>query len=194
MSVAVNLSKGGAVDLGKSNPGLTKVEAGLGWDPATGNVEFDLDASAFLLGSNGKVSSDSDFVFYNNKFSADGAVQGADDDRSGGNSDGGDDETIQIDLSKVSSSVQRIAITVTINDADVRGQNFGQVKNSYVRVVNATNNSEILRYDLSGDFSKNDAVIFGEFSRTGSGWEFKAIGEGRTGGLLTLCKEYGINV
>ena len=193
--VAVNLSKGGAVDLAKSNPGLTQVDAGLGWDPVTVNGKpVDCDVSAFLLNSSGRVGSDSDLVFYNNEYSADRSVKAATDDRTGGASDGGDDEVMKIDLSKVASSVERIVVVATIDEAGPRGHNFGQVSNAYIRVVNQANNSEILRYDLSGDFSKNDAVIFGEFRRISGGWEFKAVGEGRTGGLLTLCKEYGVNV
>ena len=215
MSVAVNLSKGGVVDLNKNAPGLSRVRAGLGWDPSTVNGEsVDLDLSAFLLASNGKVGSDGDFVFYNNEWSTDKSVQKSPDSRGGEESDGGDDESMPLDLSKVSTSVQRIAIVATIDQAQERGHKLSDAKNSYIRIVDHSNcrnceaNSfwnqpgrptceqglEILRYDLSGDFSKNDAVIFGEFSRTGSGWEFKAIGEGRTGGLLALCKEYGVNV
>jgi tellurium resistance protein TerD len=193
--VGVNLSKGGVVDLAKSNPGLTKVNAGLGWDPVVVNgKDVDCDVSAFLLTANGKVGSDSDFVFYNNEWSADRSVQAAADDRTGGSSDGGDDETMQIDLSRVSSSIERIAVVCTINEATERGHNFGQVPNAYIRVVNQSTDVEVLRYDLTGDFSKNDAVVFGEFRRISGGWEFKAIGEGRTGGLLALCKEFGVNV
>lgn len=193
--MAVNLSKGGAVDLAKSNPGLTLVDAGLGWDPVVINgKDVDCDVSAFLLTANGKVGSDSDFVFYNNQWSADKSVQAAVDDRTGGSSDGGDDETMKIDLSKVSTSVERIAIVATIDEAADRGHNFGHVPNAYIRVVNQSNNAEVLRYDLTGDFSKNDALIFGEFRRIPGGWEFKAVGEGRSGGLLTLCKEFGVNV
>lgn len=193
--MAVNLSKGGAVDLGKSNPGLTNVNAGLGWDPVVVNgKDVDCDVSAFLLNSSGKVGSDSDLVFYNNEWSSDKSVQAAQDDRTGGSSDGGDDETMKIDLSKVSSSVERIALVCTIDEAASRGHNFGHVPNAYIRVVNQASNAEVLRYDLTGDFSKNDAVIFGEFRRVSGGWEFKAIGEGRSGGLMTLCKEFGVNV
>lgn len=192
--MAVNLSKGGAVDLGKSNPGLTNVNAGLGWDPVVVNgKDVDCDVSAFLLNSSGKVGSDSDLVFYNNEWSSDKSVQAAQDDRTGGSSDGGDDETMKIDLSKVSLSVERIALVCTIDEASSRGHNFGHVPNAYIRVVNQASNAEVLRYDLTGDFSKNDAVIFGEFRRV-SGWEFKAIGEGRSGGLVALCKEFGVNV
>lgn len=193
--MAVNLSKGGAVDLGKSNPGLTNVNAGLGWDPVVVNgKDVDCDVSAFLLNSSGKVGSDSDLVFYNNEWSSDKSVQAAQDDRTGGSSDGGDDETMKIDLSKVSLSVERIALVCTIDEASSRGHNFGHVPNAYIRVVNQASNAEVLRYDLTGDFSKNDAVIFGEFRRVSGGWEFKAIGEGRSGGLVALCKEFGVNV
>lgn len=192
--MAVNLTKGGEVSLSKEAPGLTHVLVGLGWDPMKGGQDADLDASAFLLNAKGKVSSDSDFVFFNNKFSADGSVEGAEDDRSGGASDGDDDEEIKIDLGKVSANVEKIAISVTIHDAVARGQNFGMVENAYMRVVNATTGAEIVRYDLTGDFSKHDAIVFGEVYRSGATWSFRALGDGQTGGLMGICKLFGVNV
>lgn len=190
--MAVNLTKGGEVNLSKETPGLANVIVGLGWDPMVG-ADADLDASAFLLNSKGKVSVDADFVFYGNKFSADGAVEGAEDDRTGGASDGDDDEEIKIDLTKVSPGVSKIAITVTIHEAAARGLNFGMVENAYMRVVNASTGTEIVRYDLSGDFSNHDAILFGEFLRNGSAWTFRAIGEGKSGGLSNMCKTFGVN-
>lgn len=192
MQMPVNLTKGGEVNLSKETPGLVKVIVGLGWDPLVG-ANADLDASAFLLNSQGKVSVDADFVFYGNKFSADGAVEGAEDDRTGGASDGDDDEQIKIDLSKVSPNVSRIAISVTIHEAAARGLNFGMVQNAYMRVVNQSTGTEIVRYDLTGDFSNHDAIHFGEFYRDGSAWSFRAIGDGKTGGLANLCKTFGVN-
>jgi tellurium resistance protein TerD len=192
--MAVNLEKGSTVSLSKENAGLTKVVVGLGWNPSeTPGVDFDLDASAFLLSANGRVSSDGDFVFYGNKFSSDGSVEGAEDDLTGGSSDG-DDEEINIDLTKVSAQVDRIAITATIHEAASRGQNFGQVSDAYIRVVDASNGSEILRYDLSGDFARDDAVHFGELVRNGNTWDFRAVGEGKSNGLFGLCREFGVNV
>lgn len=192
--MAVNLEKGSTVSLSKENAGLTRVVVGLGWNPSEApGVDFDLDASAFLLSASGKVASDKDFVFYGNKFSADGSVEGAEDDLTGGSSDG-DDEEINIDLSKVAQEVNRIAITATIHEVVARGQNFGQVDDAYIRVVDASNDSEILRYDLTGDFARNDAVYFGELVRNGNSWDFRAVGEGKSNGLLGLCREFGVNV
>lgn len=191
--MAVSLSKGGNVSLSKEAPGLTAIVVGLGWDPrATDGQQFDLDASAFLLKPDGKVRADSDFIFYNNKTSSDGSVvhQG---DNTTGQGDG-DDESVEIDLSKVPAEVDKIAVTVTIHEADGRNQNFGQVSKAYIRVMNKNGGAEIARYDLSEDASTDTAMIFGEVYRHGADWKFKAVGQGYAGGLAPLARNYGVNV
>lgn len=182
----INLQKGQRIEIG-----LSKVGVGLGWDPnqSTG-YDFDLDASAFMLGSNGKLPLDEFFVFYNNQQSPDGAVESSGDDTSGGNSDGGDDETLTVDLVKVDSRIQEIVFTVTIHEADVRKQNFGQVHNSYIRIYNANNGEVIARYDLDEDFSIETAVEFGRLYKRGTEWRFEAIGNGYKGGLQFFVDKY----
>lgn len=192
--MAVNLSKGQKVDLTKSNPGLTKLIVGLGWDinKYDGGFDFDLDTAAFLLADTGKVSSDADFVFYNNKEHSSGSVIHSGDNLTG---DGeGDDETLKVDLSKVPENVSKIDFTVTINDADTRNQNFGQVSNAYIRVVNEATGEELIRYDLGEDYSVETAVIVGELYRNNGEWKFNAIGSGFQGGLAALCGNFGVNV
>ena len=191
--MAVNLSKGQKVDLTKSNPGLNRILIGLGWDTNRydGGYDFDLDASAFLLGANGKCTSDSDFIFYGNTTHPSGGVQHAGDNRTG---DGeGDDEQIHVELNKVPANIERIAVTVTIYEADVRRQNFGQVSNAYVRIVDENTNTEIVRYDLEEDFSIETALVVGELYRHNGEWKFNAIGSGYQGGLAALCRSYGID-
>lgn len=191
--MAVSLSKGGNVSLSKEAPGLTKLLVGLGWDArATDGGEFDLDASAFLLDANGKVRTDVDFIFYNNPRSADGAVEHTGDNRTGAGD--GDDESIKIDLAKVPADVHRIAVSVTIHDAEARRQNFGMVSNAFVRIVNSANDKEVARYDLAEDASTETAMIFAEVYRNGAEWKFKAIGQGFAGGLGPLAKNFGVNV
>lgn len=191
--MAVSLSKGGNVSLSKEAPGLTKVLVGLGWDArATDGNEFDLDASAFMLNAAGKVRADADFIFYNNARSAEGAVEHAGDNRSGAGE--GDDEAINIDLSKVPADVQRISVCVTINEAESRRQNFGMVSNAFVRVVNSANDKEIARFDLAEDASTETAMIFAEIYRSGADWKFKAVAQGFAGGLGPLAKSFGVNV
>lgn len=191
--MAVSLSKGGNVSLSKEAPGLTAVKVGLGWDPrVTDGTEFDLDGSVFLLNDAGKVRSDADFVFYNNKTSADGSVTHGGDNRSGQGD--GDDETVDVNLAGVPADVQRVAFGVTIHDADARKQSFGQVSNAFIRVINAADGKEIARYDLSEDYSTETAMIFGELYRNGADWKFKAIGQGYAGGLAALAGNFGVNV
>jgi tellurium resistance protein TerD len=191
--MAISLQKGGNVNLSKEAPGLTNLIVGLGWDArSTDGAPFDLDGAAFLLNSQGKVRSDADFVFYNNLKSPDGAVVHSGDNRTGAGE--GDDETISIDLTKVAPDVDKIAICVTIHDAEARKQNFGQVSKAYVRCVNANGNTEIARYDLSEDSSTEAAMIFGEVYRAGSDWKFRAIGQGFKGGLGPLAKNYGVSI
>lgn len=191
--MAVSLSKGGNVSLSKEAPGLTTIDVGLGWDArVTDGSGFDLDASAFLLNEGGKIRNDADFIFYNNKTSADGSVVHQGDNQSG--SGDGDDEVISINLSKVPADVQKVAFSVTIHEAEARKQNFGQVGNAYIRIVNKADGKEIARYDLSEDYSTETAMIFGEIYRNSSEWKFKAIGQGFAGGLGPLAKNFGVNV
>jgi tellurium resistance protein TerD len=192
-SKSITLSKGQKLSLAKAAPGLKKISVGLGWDPrANDGQEFDLDASAFLLTERGMVSSDADFIFYNQIRSACGSVEHSGDNRSG---DGdGDDESINIDLTSLPASVKRIAIVVTVHESDVRRQSFGQVKNSYIRIIDQSNDNEICRYDLEEDYSSETAIVFGELYLEGSDWQFKASGQGQLGGLSTMCQKYGINI
>ncbi|MDR1656671.1 MAG: TerD family protein [Deltaproteobacteria bacterium] len=191
--MAVSLKKGGNISLNKEAPGLSSIFVGLGWDArSTDGEEFDLDASAFLLNSSGKVRIDHDFIFYNNPKSQDGFVEHMGDNRTG---DGeGDDEVIEINLTALPPEVDKISITVTIHEADQRRQNFGMVSNAFIRVVNKADNVEIARFDLSEDMSTETAMIFGEIYRHSGEWKFKAIGQGYTGGLGPLARGYGVNI
>ncbi len=191
--MAISLQKGGNVNLSKEAPGLNKMIVGLGWDTrATDGAAFDLDGAIFLLNAAGKVRSDADFVFYNNLKSTDGSIVHSGDNTTGAGE--GDDETVTIDLASVPADVDKIAICVTIHDAEARKQNFGQVSKAFVRCVNATGNAEIARYDLSEDGSTEAAMVFGEVYRAGADWKFRAIGQGFKGGLGPLAKNYGVNV
>ncbi|MFK7601040.1 TerD family protein [Deinococcus sp. SM5_A1] len=191
--MAVSLKKGGNVSLSKEAPGLTAITVGLGWDPrATDGKEFDLDASAFTLKADGKVRADGDFIFYNNKVSSDGSVVHNGDNRTGEGE--GDDETLDIDLSKVPADIDKVAIAVTIDEADTRGQSFGQVGGAFIRVMNKDGGAEIARYDLSEDYSTETAVIFGEIYRNGADWKFRAVGQGFAGGLAPMARNFGVNV
>jgi len=192
--MAVSLLKGQKVDLTKGKPGLSKIIAGLGWDvnKYDGGSDFDLDAAAFLLSDSGKVSDDSDFVFYNNKEHSSGAVIHMGDNLTGEGE--GDDEQLKVDLSKVPETVTKIDFTVTINDAETRNQNFGQVSNAYIRIVDETTGEELIRYDLGEDYSIETAVIVGELYRNNGEWKFNAIGSGFQGGLAALCSNFGVSV
>ncbi|OMG72301.1 TerD family protein [Burkholderia ubonensis] len=190
--MALTLQKGGNLSLSKEAPGLTRILVGLGWDPrATDGTEFDLDASAFLLGANGKVRGDADFIFYNQLKSPDGSVEHTGDNRTGAGD--GDDEVIKVDLSRVPADVDKVAFTVTIHDADARKQNFGQVGNSFIRIVNETNGAEVVRYDLAEDASVETAMIFAELYRHNNEWKFRAVGQGYAGGLRALANGYGMS-
>ena len=191
--MAVSLSKGGNVNLSKEAPGLNKIVVGLGWaERSTDGEAFDLDANAFLLNADGKVRNDGDFCFYNNKVVANGAVEHAGDNKTGAGD--GDDETLKVELSKVPADVDRIVFSVTIHEGETRRQNFGQVRNAYIRIINAEGNAEIARYDLSEDASTETAMIFGELYRNGGDWKFRAVGQGFAGGLAPLAKSFGVNV
>ena len=189
--MALSLSKGGNLSLSKEAPGMTKVLVGLGWDArSTDGQDFDLDASAFLLKADGKVRADSDFIFYNQLKSVDGSVEHTGDNRTGEGD--GDDEAIKVDLSKVPADIDRIAFTVTIHEADARKQNFGQVRNAFIRIVNQDTNVEVGRYDLAEDASTETAMIFAELYRHGTEWKFRAVGQGFRGGLKPLAESYGL--
>lgn len=188
----VSLSKGGNVSLTKTDPTMKKVLVGLGWDArSTDGQDFDLDASAFLLGANGKVRSPEDFVFYNNLRAAGGAIEHTGDNRTG---DGdGDDESLKVNLDTLPADVAKIVFVVTIHDAAVRAQNFGQVSGAFIRLVNEDSGREIARFDLSEDASTETAMLFAELYRHNGEWKFKAIGQGYKGGLSLVCAEYGVS-
>ncbi len=192
--MAINLSKGGNINLSKTAPTMSKVDLGLGWNPrATDGKAFDLDAVAFLTGEDGKVRLDGEFIFFNQKTSPCGSVNHKGDNRTG---DGeGDDETISVDLSKVPQEVAKIVFAVTIHDGQQNGQNFGMVDKAYIRVINQDANAEELaRFDLSEDGSTEVAMIFGELYRHNGEWKFKAVGQGFNGGLGVLAASYGVAV
>ncbi|MDR1886144.1 MAG: TerD family protein [Synergistaceae bacterium] len=191
--MAVSLTKGGNISLNKEAPNLSAILIGLGWDTrSTEGADFDLDASLFMLGENGRVRSDADFIFYNNLKSADGSVLHTGDNRTGAGE--GDDEAIKVDLKRVPANVSRLSVAVTIHEAEARRQNFGMVSNAFIRIVNQADDREIARYDLSEDASVETAMIFGEVYRHGGEWKFKAIGQGYKGGLGPLAKNFGVNV
>lgn len=191
--MAVSLTKGGNISLSKTDPTLKNLIVGLGWDARpTDGADFDLDASAFMVKDDGKVRSDSDFIFYNQTKSTCGSVEHTGDNRTGAGD--GDDESVVVLLDKIPADIQRVIFTVTIHDAEPRKQNFGQVSKAYVRVVNKDSNSEVARYDLSEDASIETAMIFGEIYKHGAEWKFKAVGQGYAGGLAALARQYGINI
>jgi len=189
----VSLSKGGNVSLSKEAPGLKDIVIGLGWDTrSTDGSAFDLDASMFMVKADEKVRNDGDFIFYNNKKSADGSVEHQGDNLTGEGE--GDDEQIKVNLDGVPQDVAKLSVGVTIHDAETRSQNFGMVSNAFIRVVNGSDNSEIARYDLSEDASTETAMLFGEVYRNNNEWKFKAIGQGFTGGLGPMARNYGVSV
>ncbi|WP_339510187.1 TerD family protein [Pseudomonas sp. RL_15y_Pfl2_60] len=191
--MAISLSKGGNVSLSKEAPGLSEVVVGLGWDPrVTDGSPFDLDASVFIVGENGKVLEDAGFIFYNNKKSADGSVEHMGDNQSGEGE--GDDEQVTVKLNGLAAAVKKLVFSVTIHEADQRKQNFGQVANAYIRVVNKADGKELARYDLSEDASTETAMIFGEVYRAGEEFKFKAIGQGFAGGLKPLAEAHGVSI
>ena len=192
--MAITLSKGQKVSLTKGNPGLKHIVVGLGWDTNKydGGFDFDLDSAAFLLDENGKVNADTDFVFYNNLKHSSGAVEHLGDNLTGEGD--GDDEQVKVDLSLVPQNISKIAFTVTIHEALERRQNFGQVSNSYVRVIDEDTNQELLNYELGEDFSIETAIVVCEIYRHNGEWKFSAVGSGFEGGLEALCKNFGVNV
>ncbi len=190
----ISLAKGQRTDLTKTNPGLSKILIGLGWDTNKydGGNAFDLDASVFLLGENGKITGDGDFIFYNNLVGGGGAVAHQGDNLTGAGD--GDDEQVKIDLAAVPAHIHKIAFAVTIHDADNRKQNFGQVSNAFIRVADDAAGTELIRYDLGEDFSIETAVVVGELYRNAGEWKFTAVGSGFQGGLAALCGNFGINI
>lgn len=192
--MAIVLKKGQKIDLTKGNPSLKKIKLGLGWDTNSfdSGYDYDLDVSIFMVGSSGRVERDEDFIFYNNLKHTTGSVEHLGDNRTGEGD--GDDEEILVDLPKIPAHIEKIAVTVTIYEAEERKQNFGQVSNSYVRVLNQDNEEEILRYDLGEEFSIETAITVCEIYRHNGEWKFSAVGSGFEGGLAALCRNYGLSV
>jgi len=191
--MSVSLSKGGNVSLTKQAPGLAAVLVGLGWDArTTSGADFDLDASALMLGAAGKILSDQHFIFFNNLKSPDGSVEHTGDNLTGEGE--GDDEVIKVNLAGVPGEIDKIVVAVSIYDAESRGQSFGQVRNAFIRVVNQADNVEIARYDLSEDASNETAMIFGEVYRNEAEWKFRAVGQGYSTGLAGIARDFGVNV
>ncbi len=193
--MVVNLGKGGNVSLTKEagSAGLRAVTVGLGWDVRTSTgVDFDLDASALLCNASGKVASDAHFVFFNNLTSPDGSVEHTGDNLTGEGE--GDDEAIKVNLETVPQEITTIVFPVSIYEADSRGQNFGQVRNAFIRVVNQAGETELARFDLSEDASSETAMVFGELYRHSGEWKFRAVGQGYASGLRGIAQDYGVNV
>ena len=192
--MAVSLKKGQKVDLTKGNPGLTKLVVGLGWDTNKydGGADFDLDAAAFLTNAQGKVLEDTDFIFFNNNKHSSGGVTHLGDNLTGAGD--GDDEQIKVELTKVPENIEKISFTVTIHEAVDRGQNFGQVSNAFIRIMNEDNSEELIRYDLNEDYSIETAVVVAELYRHNGEWKFTATGSGFEGGLEALCRNFGVNI
>ncbi|MEA3251538.1 MAG: TerD family protein [Pseudomonadota bacterium] len=191
--MAISLQKGGNVSLSKEAPGLTDVSVGLGWDVrTTDGKDFDLDASALVIGENGKVLSDGHFVFFNNMQDPSGAVVHQGDNLTGEGE--GDDEVVKVALNNVPAEAKKVVFVVTIHEAEARNQNFGMVSNAFIRVVNDAGNAEITRFDLSEDYSTETAMVFAELYRHNNEWKFKAIGQGYAGGLGAVARDFGVNV
>lgn len=188
--MGISLSKGGRIDLNKEAPGLTQVAFGLGWDANNSNTgaEYDLDASVFMLDASGKIPQDQYFVFYNNLTSIDGSVEHTGDNRTGEGE--GDDETIHVNLAKMDASITELVFVVTIHDAHVHNQNFGQIRNAFIRLYDQTTNNEIARYDLEEDFSTETALEFGRLYRKSGSWRFKAVGTGYNAGLQGFVDQF----
>lgn len=189
----VSLRKGEKVSLTKNNPSLNELTVGLGWD-ANGFVgqNFDLDAQVFMLKEDGKVLSDQHFIFYSQLVSPEGSVQHSGDNKTGDGA--GDDETIEVKLQQIPAEVVKVLFTVTIHEARTRNQSFGQVSNSYIRIVDKTTGQEMLRYDLSEDYSVETALVVGELYRHNNEWKFNAVGAGFNDELVDFCNRYGVNL
>lgn len=191
--MTVSLSKGGNVSLSKEAPGMTAVLVGLGWDArTTSGTDFDLDASAIMVKSDGKVLSDGHFIFFNNKTSPDGSVEHTGDNLTGEGE--GDDEAIKVNLATVPAEIDKVVFPVSIYEAEKRSQSFGQVRNAFIRIVNQSGGTEVARYDLTEDASTETAMVFGELYRNGAEWKFRAVGQGYASGLAGIAKDFGVNV
>ena len=191
--MAISLVKGANISLSKNVDNLNRILIGLGWEArSTDGQDFDLDASAFMLADNGKVRSENDFIFYSQLKSTCGSIEHTGDNRTGAGD--GDDEAIIIELEKVPAQISKIVITVTIYDYDGRKQNFGQVSDAFVRIVDLNTDIEIVRFDLSEDYSTETAMIFGEVYKNKNEWKFKAVGQGFKGGLEAMCSQFGVQV
>ncbi|MFC0039141.1 TerD family protein [Actinomadura rayongensis] len=191
--MGVSLTKGGNVSLTKQAPGLAAVTVGLGWDlRTTTGTDFDLDASALVLDASGKILTDQHFVFFNNLRSPDGGVEHTGDNTTGAGE--GDDEQINVNFGALPDNAERVAFAVSIYDADARGQNFGQVRNAFIRVVNRTDRAELARYDLTEDASTETAMVFGELYRSTGDWKFRAVGQGYASGLAGIATDFGVNL
>lgn len=192
------MKKDEEVDLLVVDPTLHKVFIGLGWEApeSQDGHPVDIDASAFVLGREGKVRRDTDFIFYNNLETDSGAIQHMGDNTTGEKKEGDaeDAEVIKVSLDTLAFDIEKVAFAVTIHNADDRQQNFGVIKNAYMRVVNSETGSELARFDLTEDASSDNAMIFGELFREGLGWKFKAMGTGSKGGLFEIARNYGVNV
>jgi len=188
--MSINLSKGGRIDLSKEAPSLTHVGFGLGWDTNSSDtgVDFDLDASVFMLDSTGKIPTDTYFIFYNNLNSPDGAISHQGDNRTG---DGdGDDESLFVNLAKINPKVEELVFVVTIDEAKKRNQNFGQVRNAFIRMYDLDTKNEIAKYDLEEDFSSEIAIEFGRLYKKDGTWRFKAVGVGFNAGLQGFVDKF----
>ncbi|OFE16154.1 chemical-damaging agent resistance protein C [Humibacillus sp. DSM 29435] len=189
--MSISLSKGGNISLSKASPGLIRLQVGLGWDArTTTGFDFDLDASVVVCDANGRCINDRWFVFYGQLVSPNNAVVHQGDNLDG--SGDGDDEVVKVELTALPPEAQRLVFVVSIHDAEVRGQNFGQVQNSSIRMVDETTGGELVRYDLTEDYSTETAMIFGELYRHGTEWKFRAIGQGYAGGLASVIKDFGL--
>lgn len=188
--MAISLAKGGRVNLSKEAPGLSKMVVGLGWDANATDTgaAFDLDASVFMVDASGKVPNDESFVFYNNLKSPCGAVEHTGDNKTGEGD--GDDEQIKVDLSQIPENIQELIFVVTIDQADARNQNFGQVSNSFIRMVDEGTNNEVLKYELDEDYSAETAIEFGKLYRKDGSWRFQAVGAGYNAGLQGFVDKY----
>jgi tellurium resistance protein TerD len=191
--MAISLQKGGNLSLSKTDPTLREVLVGLGWAARSSDgADFDLDASLFMVQENGKVPGDHDFIFYNQLKSTCGAVEHTGDNKTGAGA--GDDEALKIRLADVPTAIARLVIAVTIHDAEQRRQNFGMVQDAFVRIVNLDTNTEIVRFDLSEDYSTETAMIFAEIYRYNGEWKFRAVGQGYAGGLAALAIQHGVEI
>lgn len=195
--MGVSLTKGGNVSLTKAAPALNALTLGLGWDVrTTTGADFDLDASALVVGADGKVISNGHFVFFNNKRTPDGSVEHSGDNLTGEGA--GDDEAVTVTVSALPPEADKVIVAASIYDADTRNQTFGQVRNAYVRVVDNASGEELARYDLSEDAATETAMVFGEVYRHGTPdnpeWKFRAVGQGYASGLAGIAQEYGVQL